>query len=146
MIRLRKRKKEYPYIVNFEIHGEIDRVSLKELAFRVSLNDRAKAVPCRKLTNDRIALFTYSFDKASKVFPDGTFVRYYIVTNVLYTIVETIREFLVFDHRYNILEYSDSIPKKTYDSTKVFGINHLPDDFLDKIAEKISEQEEREAS
>lgn len=142
-----KRKKEYLYIINFKVQGEINRVPLEKLAFRVSLNDKAKTVLCRKLTNDRIVLFTYSFDKASKVFPDRTFVRYYIVTDVLYTIVETIREFLIFDHIHDILEYSDSIPEKIYpNETKIFGINNLPDNFLDKVAEKILEKEEREVT
>lgn len=146
MIKLRRRKREYLYIVNFKVQGEINKVSLKQLAFRISLNNKAKAILCRELTDDKVALFTYIFDKASKVLPDGTFIRHYIVTDVLYSIVGTIKEFLVFDHIHNILEYSDSIPEKTYNETKIFGINCLPDDILDKVAEKILEQEEREAT
>lgn len=146
MIRLRKRKKEYQYIVNFKVQGEINRVSLKELAFRVSINDGIKAILCRKLTNDKVALFTYTFDKASKVLPDGTFIRHYIVMDVIYSIVKGIKEFLIFDHIHDILEYSDSIPEKIYNETKIFGINYLPDHLLDKVAEKILEKEEIEAS
>ena len=143
MIKLRKRKKEYPYIVNFKVQGEINRVSLKELAFRVSLNNKAKAVLCRELTNGKVVLFTYAFDRASKVLPDGTFIRHYIVTDVLYSTVKEKKEFLVFDHIHGILKYSDSIPEKIYNETKIFGINYLPDDLLDKVAEKILEKEER---
>jgi hypothetical protein len=134
------KKKEFPYISKVEIEDEIYKVSLEELAFRLSI-DGLQVALCRKLEDKKIALFTYTFNKSSATLPNGTFIRHYVVIRVLYTIVETRKKFIVYDHRHNILDYSNKVPRKTYAETKVFGIDGLPNALLDQIAEKISEKE-----
>ncbi len=66
--------------------------------------------------------------------------------DVIYSIVKEIKKFLIYDHLSDFLKYLYSIPEKIPNEAKIFGINYLPDHLLDKVAEKILEKEEIEAS
>jgi hypothetical protein len=81
-----------------------------------------------------------------EIIDDGTFIGHYIVMQVTYSIVTERKKLLIFDHMHDICDYSNEMPKKSYENIKVFAVDHLPSPSLDKIAQAIESKEDGEIS
>ena len=130
---------------NFKIiENQIYKISNHDLARRMSFND-AKAIICRTLKNGKIIIFMYTFDEKGKILEDGTFVRWFVILRVWYSVIKQRARFLLYNPLENSLKYCNKLKnEKIYGETKAFPLDALPDSFFDKIAEKIFEIESKQ--
>ncbi len=122
-----------------EARCPVHEVSLDDFAVFSAQFTGSKWVWHRNIAGKNILITGY-VEKRNSILRSGIYISYVMATEVFFTEVEDRRDFLVCDTLTGKVEYTSERDKANMPSVKVFPVNHLSDELVDKIAKEIEKK------